>query len=201
MTDVQGTDHTEPPGSARGTGLVQRMGLQARLLVAFLVVALITLVVGAIGVVRMSELSHQAEAVYEDGAVPLRDILLLRSTYWEMQAATSRSQSPGLSADIVQSLREQSVAIRGTLDDLRAELEGTSLEPATEAAFQDFQTAIALYDDTSAQMAEIAAAGGDVYTVLPTLIQAETDAVDALNVATDGQIAATEATVQEARDA
>ncbi|WP_299954719.1 methyl-accepting chemotaxis protein [uncultured Modestobacter sp.] len=201
MIDVQGTDHTEPPGSSRATGLVQRMGLQARLLVAFLVVALITLIVGAIGVTRMSELSHQAEAVYEDGAVPLRDILLLRSTYWEMQAATSRSQSPGLGPDIVQSLQEQSVAIRGTLDGLRAGLDETTLEPATEAAFQDFQGAIALYDDTSAQMAEIGAAGGDVFSVLPTLIQAEEDAVTALNVATDAQIAATEATVQEARDA
>ncbi|WP_246625502.1 methyl-accepting chemotaxis protein [Modestobacter italicus] len=201
MIDILVGDHGTAPAPPRTGGLFQRMGLQARLLVAFLLVALITLIVGALGVTRMSELSHQAEAVYEDGAVPLRDILLLRSTYWEMQAATSRSLSPGLGPDVVQSLQEQSVAIRGMLDGLRAGLDEADLGSATEAAFQDFQAAIALYDDTSAQMGEIAAAGGDIYTVLPTLIQAEEDAVAALNEATDAQIAATEATVQEARDA
>ncbi|OMQ16354.1 chemotaxis protein [Modestobacter sp. VKM Ac-2676] len=200
MIDVRPHQAT-PTDPDRRPGLVQRLGLRTRLLVAFLLVALATLAVGALGVTRMSELSHQAEVVYEEGAVPLRDILLLRSTYWELQAAISRGRSPGLTPDIIQSLQEQTVAIRATLDELRADLDTANLRPGVETAVQDFQTAIQLYDDTSVQMAEIGAAGGDVYAVLPTLIEAETNAVEALNAGTDAQIVATEATVQEARDA
>ncbi|MGY1840718.1 MULTISPECIES: methyl-accepting chemotaxis protein [unclassified Modestobacter] len=200
MNDVRAHQAT-PTDPDRRPGLVQRTGLRARLLAAFLLVALVTLAVGAIGVSRMSALSHQAEAVYEEGAVPLRDVLLLRSTYWEMQAAISRGMSPGLPPDLVAGLQEQTVAIRETLDGLRADLDEVALGAAAEAAFQDFQAAIQLYDDASAQMAEIGAAGGDSLSVLPTLIQAEENAVAALNQATDAQIVATEATVQEARDA
>uniref|UniRef100_UPI0034DFFA3A methyl-accepting chemotaxis protein n=1 Tax=Modestobacter roseus TaxID=1181884 RepID=UPI0034DFFA3A len=185
----------------RRPGLVQRTGLRTRLLAAFLLVALATLAVGALGVTRMNELSRQAEEVYTEGAVPLRDILLLRSTYWQYQATISRGQGVGLTPDIVQSLQEQQVTIRETLDELRAGLDELSLRPATEAAFQDFQAAIALYDDTSAKMAEIGAAGGNALSELPTLIQAETNAIDALTAASDAQITVTSATVQEARDA
>ncbi len=193
--------HAPGPADEPGRSALARLGLRGRLLAAFLTVALMTLVVGGLGISRMAALSHQAEAVYEEGAVPLRDILLLRSVYWELQAAGSRAMTPGLTPDLVQALQEQSVEIRGTLDELRAGLAEASLGADTEAAFQDFQTAIELYDETSAQMAEIGAAGGDIYSVLPTLIQAEEDAVAALNAGTDAQIATTEATVQEARDA
>ncbi|MGY1749631.1 methyl-accepting chemotaxis protein [Modestobacter sp. SYSU DS0511] len=200
MTDARAHQAT-PTDPDRRPGLVQRTGLRARLLAAFLLVTLATLAVGTLGVTRMGELSDQAEAVYEDGAVPLRDILLLRSSYWQYQATISRGMSPGLAPDLVAGLQEQTVAIRATLDELRAGLDEVALRPATEVAFQDFQTAIQLYDDTSAQMAEIGAAGGDPLSVLPTLIEAETNAVDALTAASDAQIAATSATVQEARDA
>ncbi|MCZ2846459.1 methyl-accepting chemotaxis protein [Modestobacter sp. VKM Ac-2978] len=193
--------HVPDPTDERAGNPLARIGLRGRLLAAFLTVALMTLVVGGLGISRMSALSHQAEVVYEEGAVPLRDILLLRSTYWQYQATVSRSTGAGLSPEIVQSLEEQTVAIRETLDGLRAGLDEVALRPATEAAFQDFQTAIALYDDASAQMGEIAASGGDPMSVLPTLIEAETNAIDALAAASDAQIAATEATVQEARDA
>ncbi|MCZ2803597.1 methyl-accepting chemotaxis protein [Modestobacter sp. VKM Ac-2983] len=201
MNDHEPTTHAPDPADEPGRNPLARLGLRGRLLAAFLTVALMTLLVGGLGISRMSALSHQAEVVYEEGAVPLRDILLLRSTYWQYQATISRSTGAGLSPEIVQALQEQTVTIRETLDGLRADLEEVALRPATEAAFQDFQAAITLFDDTSAQMAEIGAAGGDPMSVLPTLIEAETNAIDALTAASDAQITATEATVQEARDA
>ncbi|MCZ2817203.1 methyl-accepting chemotaxis protein [Modestobacter sp. VKM Ac-2984] len=201
MNDHDPATHAPDPADEPGRNPLARLGLRGRLLAAFLTVTLMTLVVGGLGISRMAQLSHQAEVVYEEGAVPLRDILLLRSTYWQYQATISRSTGAGLSPEIVQTLQEQMAAIRETLDGLRADLDDVALRPDTEAAFQDFQTAIQLYDDTSAQMAEVGAAGGDPMSLLPTLIQAETNAIDALTAASDAQITATEATVQEARDA
>ncbi|MBB3677064.1 methyl-accepting chemotaxis protein [Modestobacter versicolor] len=192
---------TTDVGDAAAHDRAARFGLRSRLLAAFLTVALATLAVGTLGVTRMGELSHQAEAVYEQGAVPLRDILLLRSTYWELQADISRGRSVGLTPELIQSLQEQTAEDREALDGLRAGLAGAELSPGTAAGFADFQTAIQLYDDTSAQMAAIGASGGDSFSLLPTLIQAENDAVDALNEATAAQIAVAESTVQDARDA
>ena len=201
-TQVPSTENQDPAG-APGSGIVDRIGLRGRLLAAFLVVALATRGVGAFGISRMSALSDQAQNVYTEGAVPLRDVLTVRSLYWEWQAATSRARSAGLAPEVVAVVTEQGAATRRSLDDLIVELDGDPVPDETRAAYQQFVTAVAAFDDTSAAMAA-AGQSGDAAAfgrLLPDLQQAEADAVTALNAASDAQTAAASATADAARDA
>jgi methyl-accepting chemotaxis protein len=195
--------HAQDPDGTTGPGIIDRIGLRGRLLAAFLVVALATLGVGAFGISRMAALSQQAENVYTQGAEPLGDVLMIRSLYWEWQAATSRARSAGLAPDVVAAADQQGQDARKGMDDLIAELDGDPVPDETRAAYRQFATAITSFDTTSAAMAT-AGQSGDASAfgrLLPDLQRAEADAVTALNAASDAQTTATAATADAARDA
>ncbi|MFQ1003164.1 methyl-accepting chemotaxis protein [Modestobacter sp. SSW1-42] len=201
-TEVPST-HPQDPAGAPGVSIVDRIGLRGRLLAAFLTVALATLGVGAFGISRMSALSDRAESVYTEGAVPLRDVLTVRSLYWEWQAATSRARSAGLAPEVVASATEQGNAARAAMDALVGDLADEPLAADTRLAYEAFVAAVTTFDDTSATMAT-AAQSGDMSAfgrLLPDLQRAEADAVAALNTASEAQGALTSATAESARDA
>jgi methyl-accepting chemotaxis protein len=201
-TQVPST-HTQDPDGTAGPSILERVGLRGRLLAAFLVVALATLGVGAFGISRMSALSQQAETVYTEGAVPLGDVLTLRSLYWEWQAADARSRSAGLTPDVAAAAAQQGQTARKAMDDLVTEMADAPLQGDTEAAYQAFVAAVTAFDDTSAQMGQALQAGDQSAfgRLLPDLQQAETDAVAALTTASDAQGAVASATADAARDA
>jgi methyl-accepting chemotaxis protein len=201
-TEVPST-HTQDPAGTPGSGLVDRVGLRGRLLAAFLVVALATLGVGAFGISRMAALSHQAETVYTQGAVPLRDVLTLRSLYWEWQAGTSRARSVGLPPDVVASATQQAATVRTSMDGLVTDMADSPLPADTRTAYDAFVTAIQAFDDTSAQLTAASQSGDPTALgrLLPALQKAEADAVQALSDATDAQTAVASATADAARDA
>ncbi|WP_369140466.1 methyl-accepting chemotaxis protein [Modestobacter versicolor] len=196
MTDVRADDEATPTDRPLGS----RFGLRSRLLAAFLTVALATLVVGAFGVQRMSVLSQQAEEVYQEGTVPLRELLMLRSSWWEYQANDARGRSAGLTPEAVSTVVEQAAAARTRMAEYAESLEGEQLQPEVTAAFVAFQDAVQRFDDTSARLgAEIAAGDASALVrLLPDLQQAEIDAIEALNTASDAQSAVASATADEA---
>ena len=73
---------------------------------AILVVALTTVCVGAFGIQRMSVLSDQAQAVYDDGAQPLDALRTLQANWWEMSTNTARANIPTLPATLGEAVQE-----------------------------------------------------------------------------------------------
>src|SRR4051794_26128699 len=89
-------DLTHPPARPADEPGATRFGLLGRLLGAFLLVAVITVVVGGFGIQRMSVLSDQAEQVYAKGAQPLDGFRTLQADWWQYAADTARANIPTL---------------------------------------------------------------------------------------------------------
>src|SRR5690242_18591680 len=104
-------------------------GLRTRMLGAILVVALATVVVGVVGINRMSALSAEAEQVYTDGAQPLDGLRRLQADWWELSAYTARAAITALPPASIQSARQSAARMGQTLSDQTAAVAKMNLSP------------------------------------------------------------------------
>ncbi|MGY1719922.1 methyl-accepting chemotaxis protein [Blastococcus sp. SYSU DS0552] len=189
-----------------GRGLFRRVGLQGRLLLAILLVALTTLAVGVIGASRMAVLSDQAEQIYHDGTVPLDEIRLLQSAWWEYQANSARTTIPGLQPEAVAQYQARATEVQARIQELTGLVDGEPLGAASRAAFERFEPAMTDYFTTlgeiiaalesgdPAQLAQLETAGAE-------LDAAEIEAIAALTEAADAQSEFADAIAEDARNA
>ncbi|SOE00204.1 methyl-accepting chemotaxis protein [Blastococcus haudaquaticus] len=173
-------------------GLFARVGLQGRLLVAILLVALTTLAVGLIGASRMTVLSERAEQVYEEGTVPLDDIRLLQSYWWEYQTHSARGAMTTLSPDLLAASQAKGVEVQAIIEELTATVGAAPLGPEARAAFQRFEPAVARYFEALGRLIQASQSGApaqlaQVGTFIADLQAAEVEAVAALTEAADAQ--------------
>jgi methyl-accepting chemotaxis protein len=89
--DPMAAESTDEPGTRSLATIAGQVGLRGRLLVAILLVALTTVAAGGIGMSRMSQLSADAERVYTDGTVPLKELEQLQTAWWTHEAFSARS--------------------------------------------------------------------------------------------------------------
>src|SRR4051794_34400720 len=127
--------------SGRGSGV----GLRPRLLGAILVVALATIVVGAVGINRMSALSAKAEQVYTDGAQPLDGLRRLQSDWWQLSAHTARANITGLPATTIAEAQKGAAAAGKALTADGEAVAKMPLAPEARQAFEQFEGAVKTY--------------------------------------------------------
>ena len=122
-----------------------RFGLRSRMLGAILVVALTTVGVGAFGIQRMSVISHQAQSVHDDGAVPLDGLRQLQVTWWQMSAATARANIAALPEESRATSKARATELQQEMVDQRAAVAAMPLSAGTRAEFTRFETAVDTY--------------------------------------------------------
>ncbi|CCH88423.1 putative Methyl-accepting chemotaxis protein [Modestobacter italicus] len=194
-------DEVPPAHSVRSR--FRGIGLRGRLLAAFGVVALLTVGVGALGVTRMATLSSQADAVYSEGAVPLRQLLTLQSTWWEFQSYTTRISLTNVTPDVIADAAQRAGAARTVVEDLTDQLGSAPLQGGARSAFQAFRESAGTYLAASDQLQQGLAVGDQsvLATVVPVLQRTELEVADALRAATDAQARVAAQTAGAATDA
>jgi methyl-accepting chemotaxis protein len=183
---------SSPNDAAPRFAVFARVGLQWRLLLAILLVALTTLAVGVIGASRMTVLSDQAEQVFEEGTVPLDKIRQLQSAWWEYQAASARSSIANLDPETVAEFRARADEVQGTIEELTATVSAEPLGADARASFERFEPAVAAYFTALTKIIQIMRSGdpaqmAQIGTVVPDLEAAEAEAISALTEAADAQ--------------
>ncbi|WP_346621152.1 methyl-accepting chemotaxis protein [Blastococcus montanus] len=180
----------EPEAGARG--LFSRIGLQGRMLAAILLVALTTLAVGLIGASRMTVLSDQAEQVYEEGTVPLDDIRLLQSYWWEYMAHSARGALTNIAPEAVAASQAKAAEAQAVIEELTATVSAAPLGPGARASFERFEPAVASYFQALGRMIAAGQSGdpaqlAQMGAIIGELQAAEAEAVAALTEAADVQ--------------
>ncbi|TFV53773.1 methyl-accepting chemotaxis protein [Blastococcus sp. TF02A_35] len=195
-------DHAE--GTRRG---LSGVGLRSRLLGAILVVALSTVAVGAFSINRMSTLSDQAKTVYADGAVPLDAMRTLQAQWWEMSTNVARANIPTLPPESRARSQQAAQELTQKLVDGRAAVAEMSLSADTQAAFEEFGTAVDAYLGLLQKLVAGVGAGAGatppavVAQLVSEMNAQETIIGESLAAATTGAAATAEATAAEAQDA
>jgi len=131
---VVGTSSTSTAG--RLGSRLAAVGLRSRLIGLAAVISLVTIAVGGFGVQRMSVLSDQALRVYDNGAVPLKELLTLRSDWWEAQTWQTRTTLAGLGADALASTQKSAQESAAALAAQQQVVDGTALSTAARTALR-----------------------------------------------------------------
>ncbi|MBB3045194.1 methyl-accepting chemotaxis protein [Nocardioides soli] len=191
------SNSSSAPRLARLTGL----SLRTRLLAAFLVVALVSVVVAGFALTRMSSISDRAEAVYERGTVQLDATRGLQVLWWEYAAHDARTAIESIPAD---TLAKEQQAVQRTSEALVQRVQAVQAMdlPASVADnIRDFTAAVEgnnavlqLLKSGELPPAEFAAALADLDTYAA---QAE-ESITAANAAEQQEAAEQAASAREA---
>ncbi|CAA9219641.1 MAG: Putative stomatin/prohibitin-family membrane protease subunit aq_911 [uncultured Blastococcus sp.] len=200
-TGYAATEEVAADGAERGG---RSWGLQSRVLGAVLVVALTTVGVGAFGIQRMSLLSDQAQAVYDDGAQPLDALRTLQADWWQMGANIARANIPTVPAETRARSQQTAQELTQKLVDNRAAVAGMPLSAETRAHFAEFEGAVDSYLGVLRQLLVIAAdpaAGAEVAQLVGQLDELEIVIAESIAAATESASVTAQATATEAQDA
>jgi methyl-accepting chemotaxis protein len=135
---------TPSPESSRVSVRTSLHGLtlRTRLLAAFLVVSLASVVVAGFALTRMSSISDRAQAVYDRGTVQLDGTRGLQVLWWEYAAHDARTAITGIPADTLAQEVEATAATAEELDTSIAEVLAMDLPAEVEANVKDFDAAV-----------------------------------------------------------
>jgi methyl-accepting chemotaxis protein len=199
--DVEHEPTSHPDGGENGRG--SGPGLRIRMLGAILVVALATVVVGVVGINRMSALSDKAEQVYTHGAQPLDGLRRLQADWWQLSAHTARASIVGLPAATVAEAQRGAAAAGQALTADGEAVAKMALTPDARTAFEQFQAAVQKYLTSLTQLQGLGLTGNPVTigTLLQTMDQQEAVIEKSLVTATDAAAAHASAVADEAQAA
>ncbi|HEU5474177.1 MAG TPA: methyl-accepting chemotaxis protein [Actinophytocola sp.] len=186
-------------GAARWYSL-RRWGVRTRVLAAIGLVAVVTLVVGGVGLMRMSMLSDKAQDVYHNGTVPLDTLRSLQATWWELQAHSARVRITNLAPEFI---KAQAAARDESAKSLAAQTEaaaGQPYGPQARADFESYRVAYTKYLDVTGQIDKAATVAAK-NALVPQLLGAEVEAQEALSKATSAEVGYAEQTARDAEDA
>ncbi|MPQ98058.1 HAMP domain-containing protein [Modestobacter sp. I12A-02628] len=189
------TTHLDAAGSRGTTGrspsrlLPTSWPLRLRLLVAIALVGVTTLVAGAVGVMRMSELDRQAQNVYAEGAVPMDLVRSIQTNWYRGIVGSTRALLPGTSAEFNAAAKQTAVDSVARMEELAAEVNRIGLEGEAADRFAEYEVAVA--DFLAKQTAIVTAvATGDLVSAgqqLPAFNAAEAATTALLEEATAAQ--------------
>jgi methyl-accepting chemotaxis protein len=190
-----------PPEAGEPGSPGLRWGLRSRLLGAFLVVALITVGVGAFGIQRMSVLSDQAEQVYSHGAVPLDGLRSLQAIWWQYAAETARANIPTLPPATIAQSQRNAQADAQLLAERTAAVGTLPLSPSARAAYTKFATTVTDYNQNLQQLIALPRTTASIPAQLPLIAQMNADEATVEAALVAGTQAAAEQAQQTAADA
>ncbi|NYJ05741.1 methyl-accepting chemotaxis protein [Petropleomorpha daqingensis] len=195
--DVEPQPTAQVEGGKSGNGF----GLRTRMLGAILVVALATIVVGVVGINRMSALSDEASRVYDEGAKPLDGLRQLQSDWWELSAYTARAAITALPPASIQSAQQSAAQMVQTLSDQTAVVAKMQLSPEAEQAFAEFGQAVQTYLQALAKVQQPNQPMAVIGPLLQTMDEQEAIIAKSLVTATEAAAAQATAVAADARDA
>ena len=141
------------PTSSAASSRFGALYLRTRLLAAFLVVSLTSVVVAGFALTRMSSISDQAQAVYERGTVQLDGTRGLQVLWWEYAAHDARTAIEGIPPDI---LAEEQKAATETAQEMAAEIENVQAMDLPSAVAGDVAAFAAAVDGNNAALDKLA---------------------------------------------
>jgi methyl-accepting chemotaxis protein len=170
---------------------------------AILVVALATIVVGVVGINRMSALSDKADQVYTDGAQPLDGLRKLETDWWQMSAYTARGAIAGLPPEQLAAAQNSAAAKGQDLTTDSAAVAKLPLGTDARKAFEEFQGAVTTYVGALDQLKGLGLTGDPVTIagLLKTMDEQEVVIEQSLADATKAATAQATAVTAEARAA
>jgi methyl-accepting chemotaxis protein len=118
------------------------LSLQTRLLAAFLVVALVSVVVAGFALTRMGNISDRAQAVYERGTVQLDATRGLQVLWWEYATHDARIAIPGLPKDTLAAEQKADAATAQALTSNVTKVQAMDLKADVATSIAKFGEAV-----------------------------------------------------------
>ncbi|MFC6345077.1 hypothetical protein ACFP8W_24050, partial [Nocardioides hankookensis] len=177
------------------------LSLRARLLAAFLVVSLTSVVVAGFALTRMNTISDRAQAVYEQGTVQLDGTRNLQVLWWEYETHDARLAITALPPETLAAEQKLQAA---SLQDLNKSVEtvkGMDLPKDVASNVDAFATAIQSTIDEVDKLKSGDLTPAESGAVLQQLNTLAVDAQKAIDAANAAEQKAAAAQAQSARDA
>lgn len=116
---------------------IKDMKIGVKLLVSFIIVALITGVVGIIGITDLKELQKENTALYEDMTLPIAQVGQISTSYQRMRVIV-RDMIIENSPEQIQSNADKVIIRNQEIDEAAANFEKSITDPEMQAAFDEF---------------------------------------------------------------
>jgi len=129
-----------PSSSASVGARLRSLSLRTRLIAAFLVVSLASLVVAGFALNRMSAISDQAQTVYERGTVQLDATRNLQVLWWEYAAHDARTAIEAMPPDALAAEQKATEETAQELVDKIADVQAMDLPASVATSVADFAT-------------------------------------------------------------
>jgi len=178
-----------------------KMNVRTRLLAAFLAVSVVSVAIGALGIVRLAELSASADEVYAAGTVPLDAVRTVEADYWEAQAQQARTAIPSLDpSQLAITAAARELAAKTLVADIATALK-SPLTADARASVLKFQDLNGKFEDGIRKItaAMTAGDGASVPGLIDDLQGLEPQAMESLTTAASQQTAAAHRVALEAR--
>ena len=113
------------------------MKIGAKLIVGFIIVALITGIVGIVGIMNLQTLQNSNKLLYEKMTVPIAEVGQISTSYQRMRVIV-RDMIIENSPELIQSNADKVVIRNGEIDEAAAAFQQTIVDPEMQALFDEF---------------------------------------------------------------
>ncbi|WP_204355480.1 methyl-accepting chemotaxis protein [Acetobacterium sp. KB-1] len=115
---------------------ILNMKIGVKLMLSFIIIALITGVVGVVGVINLQDLQNSNRILYEKMTVPIADVGQISTSYQRMRVIV-RDMIIENSPELIQSNADKVIIRNGEIDEAAAAFEKTIVDPEMQAVFDD----------------------------------------------------------------
>ncbi|MBZ5737856.1 methyl-accepting chemotaxis protein [Nocardioides mangrovi] len=177
------------------------LSLRTRLLAAFLVVSLASVVVAGFALTRMNTISDRAQAVYEKGTVQLDGTRNLQVLWWEYETHDARLAITGLPDAVLADEQKMQAASLQELNSSIETVKAMDLSSDVAASVDAFATAIQSTIDEVDKLKTGTLSAAESATVLQQLTSLADDAQKAIDAANSAEQKSAADQAQSAKDA
>ncbi len=116
---------------------VYNMKIGTKLMVSFIILALITGVVGILGIINLQSLNDSDTELYENMTVPIAEVGQISTSYQRMRVIV-RDMIIENSPELIQSNADKVIIRNGEIDEAAAAFQETIVDPEMQAVFDEF---------------------------------------------------------------
>jgi methyl-accepting chemotaxis protein len=116
------------------------MKIGAKLIVSFIIVALITGVVGIVGIINLQNLQNSNKLLYEKMTLPIAEVGQISTSYQRMRVIV-RDMIIESSPELIQSNADKVIIRNGEIDEAAAAFQETIVDPEMQAVFDELVAA------------------------------------------------------------
>lgn len=113
------------------------MKIGAKLIVSFIIVALITGAVGVVGIMNLQKLQNSNKILYEKMTLPIAEVGQISTSYQRMRVIV-RDMIIENSPELIQSNADKVIIRNGEIDEAAAAFQETIVDPEMQAIFDEF---------------------------------------------------------------